>query len=65
MTKNGNVDENQGPDESERDSIKRKIEEIEIDYIKAQRDWIANQSDLINFEGSLAEIRGKINELQT
>lgn len=65
VSKNSDGGENKGPLENQKKAIEQKINDLEMECLKVQKDWITNQSALIGFQGQLEEVRGLTDELHT
>lgn len=65
VSKNSDGGENKGPLENQKKAIEQKINDLEMECLKVQKDWITNQSALIGFQGQLEEVRGLTDELNT
>lgn len=65
LAKHAEGDETMGPMENQKKAIEQKVNDLDLECLKVQKDWITNQSNLIQFQTQMTAISDKTNELQT
>jgi len=63
--KDAGVDENSGPMEAKKNNILKQTKELEDEIIQIQKQWISNQTDLIERQNTHMSLSGDCEELRT
>lgn len=63
--KDAGVDENSGPLEAKKNNILKQTKELEDEIVQVQKQWISNQTDLIERQNTHFNLSGDCEELRT
>lgn len=63
--KDAGVDENSGPMEAKKNNILKQTKELEEEIVQIQKQWISNQTDLIEQQTQHMQISSDSEELRT